>query len=159
MSYTDVFSTDSPEPTFGMPTVNAGAVAQNAAMAPLQNQGVTPQVAVPQASTGVTPTAVVPAAGGAGAGIGGGGFFSPGGGFSMVLGGVQTLGNLWNSFQANKQAKKSFEFQKEAFYTNLENQEQSYNTELEDRISARYATEGRADVAGETASYMEKNRL
>ena len=77
----------------------------------------------------------------------------------MVLGGIQTLGNLWNSFQANKLAKKSFEFQREAFYTNLENQEQSYNTELEDRIAARYATEGRSDVAGETASYMERNRL
>lgn len=159
MSYTDVFLTDPTNLSMGMPTVNAGAVAQNAAMAPLQNQGVTPQVAVPQASTGVTPTAVGPSAGGAGTGIGGGNFFSPGGGFSMVLGGVQTLGNLWNSFQANKLAKKSFEFQKEAFYTNLENQEQSYNTELEDRIAARYATEGRADVAGETTSYMEKNRL
>lgn len=155
MEYNDIFSSDPNGLSMGMPTVTAGAVAQNAAMAPLQTQGVVPQVAVPQSVTGVTPTAVGPT----GAVGKQNNFFSSGGGFSMVLGGIQTLGNLWNSFQANKLAKKSFEFEKEAFYTNLENQEQSYNTELEDRIAARYATEGRADVAGETASYMEKNRL
>ena len=133
-------------------------------MAPIQAavnyQGASP-VQGPTVSTAATAAASpVTAPGGAtaGAGAAGGktGFFQPGGGASLALGAIQTLGSLWNSFQQNKLAKKSFALQERAFETNLRNQTQTYNTALEDRINARYATEGRS---GEAASYIEKNRL
>lgn len=84
------------------------------------------------------------------------GFFQKGGGASLALGAVQTLGSLWNSVQQNKMAKKSFALQEESYRTNLGNQTKTYNTALEDRINARYATEGRS---GEAAGYIEKNKL
>jgi hypothetical protein len=84
------------------------------------------------------------------------GFFQEGGMGGFAIGAIQTLGNLWNSFQQNKLAKKSLELQTRAFETNLGNQTKSYNTALEDRINARYATEGRSQ---EAAGYIEKNRL
>lgn len=82
-----------------------------------------------------------------------GGFFKNqdgtfnGGNAQLALGAVQTLGSLWNSFQQNKLAKKSLELQTRAFETNLANETQSYNTSLEDRIRARYHSEGRSDQA------------
>jgi hypothetical protein len=87
------------------------------------------------------------------------GFFQEGGGASIALGAIQVLGSLWSSFQQNKLAKENLRFQKEAYYTNLENQEQSYNTELEDRINARYATEGRENASAQAADYVARNKL
>ena len=84
------------------------------------------------------------------------GFFQEGGGAGLALGAIQTLGSLWNSFQQNKLAKKSLALQTRAFETNLANQTQTYNTALEDRINARYATEGRSS---EAAGYIERNKL
>jgi len=69
---------------------------------------------------------------------------------------LETLGNIWSSFQQIKLAKKSLKFQKEAFRTNLKNSTQVYNTALEDRIRARYHTEGRSDEAD---AKIEANRL
>ena len=74
----------------------------------------------------------------------------------LGLGGIQTLGALWNAFQKNKIAKESLSLQRKAFETNLANQTQNYNTSLEDRIRARYATEGRS---GEANAYIAKHRL
>ena len=74
----------------------------------------------------------------------------------LGLGGIQTLGSLWYAFQKNKLAKKSLNLQRKAFETNLANQTQNYNTSLEDRIRARYATEGRS---GEANAYIAKHRL
>ena len=136
-------------------------------MAPIQaavnNQGTsggyTPVTVSGAAGAAATGGAVAtPGGATAGAGAAGGktGFFQPGGGASLALGAIQTLGSLWNSFQQNKLAKKSFALQERAFETNLRNQTQTYNTALEDRINARYATEGRS---GEAAGYIEKNRL
>jgi hypothetical protein len=100
--------------------------------------------------------ATTPNVGGAG-GVGGKpGFFQEGGAGGFALGAIQTLGSLWNSFQQNKLAKKSLDLQTRAFDTNLANQTKTYNTALEDRINARYATEGRSQ---EAAGYIEKNRL
>lgn len=57
-------------------------------------------------------------------------FFQKGGGFSVALGALQTLGNLWNSFQQVKIAKDTLNFQKEAYQTNLANTTKDYNTKL-----------------------------
>lgn len=76
---------------------------------------------------------------------------------SLVLGGVQMLGNLWNSFQQHKIAKEQLGLARETFQTNLENNRQTYNTALEDRIRARHNTEGRA--ASDTDSYLNEHSL
>ena len=117
----------------------------------VQQAAVNQQSTGQTANTGIAPPTVTGAAtvnpgspqvgGPQGAG-GGTAFFGQGGIASTALGAIQVLGNLWSSFQQNKLAKKSFEFQKEAYYTNLENQEKSYNTALEDRISTRYQGSG-----------------
>ncbi len=86
----------------------------------------------------------------------GGGLFGAGGGASIALGGLQTLGSIWSSFQQMKLAKKSLKFQKNAFKTNLANSTKVYNTALEDRIRARYATEGRPEEAD---AKIAENRL
>jgi hypothetical protein len=85
-----------------------------------------------------------------------GGALGKGGAASMVLGGLETLGTLWGAFQQNKLAKKSLKFQKQAFKTNLANSTKVYNTALEDRIRARYATEGRSEQAD---AKIAENRL
>jgi hypothetical protein len=145
------------------PTQNAST------MAPMQTAAVNQQAAgiqVPQsiqsAVAGYQP--VTPPAVGAGAGqtgAGGGFFKNANGSFNtanaqLVLGGIQTIGSLWNSFQQQKMAKDTFAFNKKAYETNLSNQTSTYNTALEDRIRARYNTEGRSDQAD---AYIEKNKL
>lgn len=122
----------------------------------MQQSAVNAQINTPQAPQGVTAGAAPPVAGGTPTGPAGPGFFQQGGGAGMVLGGIQVLGNLWNSFQQNKIAKKSLNLQTRAFETNLKNTTQSYNTALEDRIRSRYNTEGRSEQAD---SYIDRNKL
>lgn len=75
----------------------------------------------------------------------------------LGLGGLQTIGNLWNSFQANQLAKEQFDFTKGITNTNLSNSIQSYNTAMTDKIGARAFTEGRPD--GYVESYLAENKL
>lgn len=75
----------------------------------------------------------------------------------MVMGGLQALGSLWNSYNQQKLAKEQFKFQKQAWQTNLANQTKTYNTALEDRIRARHFTEGKS--AKETNDYIATHRL
>lgn len=84
-------------------------------------------------------------------------FWSKNGGAGLILGGIQTLGSLWNSYQQHKIAKEQLGLARRTFETNLQNNRQTYNTALEDRIRARHNTEGRS--AGETNRYLEENRL
>lgn len=152
MSYTDIFNQD---PNLygntGMPTVDSGAAMSG--LNQTTNTGLTapvtttPGMTVPQVP-GMTGGAAAPQTPG---------FFAQGGVGQFALGAIQTLGSLWNSFQQNKMAKESMKFQKEAFTTNLANQEQSYNTALEDRINARYVTEGKSQA--EADAYIQKNSL
>lgn len=106
--------------------------------------------------------ALGPLAGSAGGGLtsnsmfGDGGIFGKGGTASIALGGLQTLGTLWGAFQQNKLAKKSLKLQETAYKTNLANSTKVYNTALEDRIRARYATEGRS---GQADAKIAENRL
>ena len=103
--------------------------------------------------SGVTDTSTVLSNPGTAAGQtgGAGNFWSKDGGAGLILGGVQVLGNLWNSYQANKMAKEQMSFAREQWNTNLANQTQTYNTALEDRIRGRYAEGVRSetDVQGE----------
>lgn len=75
----------------------------------------------------------------------------------LGLGGLKTIGNLWNSFQANQLAKEQFDFTKGITNTNLANQIQSYNTAMSDKINSRAFTEGRPD--GYVEQYLAENKL
>ena len=152
MSYTDIFNNSPDGLSMGMPTVDPSAAVAN--LSQTTNTGLTtPTVTTPGMTAPQVPGSTIPG----GAAPQTPGFFSQYGPAQFALGAIQTLGSLWNSFQQNKLAKESMKFQKEAFATNLANQEQSYNTALEDRINARYVTEGKSQA--EADSYIEKNRL
>lgn len=75
----------------------------------------------------------------------------------MVIGGIQTLGSLWNSYQQHKIAKEQIGLQREAFRTNLENNTQTYNTALEDRIRSRHNFTGQGE--SDTQAYLDENKL
>ena len=75
----------------------------------------------------------------------------------FLLSGLGTLGNLWNSYNANRLAKDQFNYTKRITDQNMANQTQAYNTTLDDRIRSRAVAEGlSADAVKE---YMNKNRL
>lgn len=151
MSYTDIFNTSPNGLSMGMPTVDPGAAITG--LNQTTNTGLTapvmttPDMFAPEVPsvTGEAATSQTP------------GFFAKGGIGQFALGTIQTLGSLWNSFQQNKMAKESMRFQKEAFATNLANQEQSYNTALEDRIGARYVAEGRSQADAD--AYIQEHSL
>lgn len=75
----------------------------------------------------------------------------------MGLSGLNTLGNLYGAWQANKLARDQLNFTKNVTNTNLNNSIQSYNTALSDRARSRGFTEGRSDT--EVADYISANRL
>lgn len=137
LGYSSVYGTADPNDMSGdySTGVQQAAVNQQVTGAPV-NTGMGPPTATGAPAVNPGPPQVGGGAGGKTA------FFGEGGVAATALGAIQVLGNLWSSFQQNKLAKKSFEFQKEAYYTNLENQEKSYNTALEDRISTRYQGSG-----------------
>lgn len=153
MSYTDIFNQDPALYTnMGTPTVDPGVAVAN--LGQRTNTGLTaPSVTTPVVNAPTVPGTTT----GGGAAPKAPGFFSEFGPAQFALGAIQTLGSLWNSFQQNKLAKEAMKFQKEAFATNLANQEQSYNTALEDRINARYVTEGKSQA--EADAYIQKNSL
>lgn len=74
-----------------------------------------------------------------------------------VFGGLQTIGNLWGAFQAQKLAKDQFNYAKSVGETNLANGIQSYNTALTDRANARASYTGQS--AADTAAYIEANKM
>lgn len=75
----------------------------------------------------------------------------------LLLGGLNTIGNLWMAWQANKLAKQQFNFQKDITNTNLANQIQSYNTTLDDKIRSRAVTEGQTPEQAQ--AYMDQHKL
>lgn len=77
--------------------------------------------------------------------------------FQLGLQGLGTLGNLWGTFQSNKLAKDSFNFQKSFAQQNLANQIKNYNTTLTDRATARGFVQG--DSAEKTQQYIDNNKL
>ena len=77
--------------------------------------------------------------------------------FQLGLTGLSTLGNLWGSFQSNKLAKDSFNFQKGMAEKNYANQIKSYNTALTDRATTRGFVQG--DSTEKTQQYINDNKL
>jgi hypothetical protein len=75
----------------------------------------------------------------------------------LAMSGLQTIGSLWNAFQANKLAKRAFNFQRDFANTNLRNQTQTYNTALEDRVGNRAFVQGMSPE--QANAYLAKNRL
>jgi cell division septation protein DedD len=84
-------------------------------------------------------------------------FFQKGGGFSVALGALQTLGNLWNSFQQIKVAKDTLAFQKDAYQTNLANTTKDYNTRLES--DARVSGQMSGWTQQQTDTYVKEHSL
>jgi len=74
-----------------------------------------------------------------------------------TLQGLGSLFQAWNGMQTLGLAKDQFNFQKNAFNTNLANQKQTYNTALEDRIRGR--TSDYAGKEQDVQSYLNQNRL
>ena len=100
--------------------------------------------------------------GGSGNGNGGAGGDATGLGWNLgtarlVGGGLQTLGNLYSAWQANKLAKEQFALTKDIANTNLNSSLKAYNTQLSDRARARGVTEGQSP--DQVASYIAENRL
>lgn len=115
------------------------------------SQAPAPQVGQP------TATPQVGAPGSIGGALGNSGF-----GLNMdtgrfLLGGLQSLGNLWAANKAYGLAKDQFNFQKDVTNTNLNNQIQAYNTSLEDRARARAVLENRDPSTAD--EYIDRNRL
>ena len=77
--------------------------------------------------------------------------------FQLGLTGLGALGNLWGTFQSNKLARDSFNFQKGMAEKNYANQIKSYNTALTDRATTRGFVQG--DSAETTQQYINDNKL
>ena len=111
--------------------------------------------AVQSLQSNVSQPALTAATANAGAGSSGFGFNMPTA--QLLLGGLSTIGGIWNAWESQKLAKKQFAYQKDVTETNLRNQIQAYNTTLEDRGRSRAFTEGQSSQ--EAQSYIDKNRL
>lgn len=153
--YTPIYTGDPSDYILGTPTINPSAVVGNLNNKAPMGISVNP---VADVANIAVPTPTGPTTGGGGAGASATpGFFAEGGIGQFALGTIHTLGSLWNSFQQNKLAKQSMAFQKDAFNQNMTNQKKTYNTALEDRINARYVTEGKSQA--EAQSYIDRNKL
>lgn len=111
----------------------------------------------PQTELNFGANSAVPAPGVPGAA--GGWFDKIGGmqGIGTAFQGLGSLGQIYSSIKALGLAEDQLDFSKQAFETNLKNSTKSYNTALEDRIRARYHSEGRAP--SKAAEYIAKHSL
>lgn len=75
--------------------------------------------------------------------------------FGNVMGGLSSLGQLWQGYQANRLAKDQWRTQKSVLNTNMMNQIQSYNNSLRDRLDTRAKMEGR-DQESADREYEER---
>lgn len=91
------------------------------------------------------------------AGAGNSGFGLNMGTAGLALGGLQSLNGLIQGNKAFSLAKDQFKYQKNVTDTNLNNSIKSYNTTLEDRLTARGVAQG--DDAATVQANIEKNRL
>ena len=77
--------------------------------------------------------------------------------FGNVMDGLNSIGQLWGSYQAQKLAKDQWKMQKSVLATNMMNQIKSYNTALQDRYNSRAEFSGK-DQAWANKQY-EANKL
>lgn len=75
--------------------------------------------------------------------------------FNSALGGLSSLAQLWQGFEANKLAQDQWKTQKSVLNTNMMNQIQSYNNSLKDRLDTRAKMEGRDQTSADT-QYEER---
>lgn len=75
----------------------------------------------------------------------------------LALGGLQSLNGLIQGNKAFNLAKDQFKYQKQVTDTNLNNSIKSYNTTLEDRLTARGVAQG--DDSATVQANIERNRL
>ena len=75
----------------------------------------------------------------------------------LGLSGIQTLGNLWTSWNAIDLAKKNYNMQHNLSQANLDNQVQTTNNALEDKINSRYVTEGKSSA--DASNYLSSHEL
>lgn len=78
--------------------------------------------------------------------------------FGNVMGGLNSLGQLWGSYQANKLAKNQWKVQKSVLNTNMMNQIGSYNNQLRDKLDSRAYTEGRSQESADKQYEERKAR-
>lgn len=60
----------------------------------------------------------------------------------LGLGGLQTIGGLWNAYEQNKLAKRSMVHTQGLLDTNLANNIRAYNLQVEDKFRSRGVMEG-----------------
>lgn len=79
------------------------------------------------------------------------------GNLGSMFDGLKSVFGIWGGLQQLGMAKDAFNFEKEAYIENRDNQKQSYNSTLEDRQRARAAFAGESDA--ETQRYIDKHKL
>lgn len=78
--------------------------------------------------------------------------------FGNVMGGLNSLGQLWGAWQAQKLAKDQWKTQKNVLNTNMMNQIQSYNNQLRDKLDTRAHMEGRSQESADQQYEERKAR-
>lgn len=78
--------------------------------------------------------------------------------FGNVMGGLNSLGQLWGSWQAQKLAKDQWKTQKTVLNTNMLNQIQAYNNQLRDKLDTRAHMEGRSQDSADQQYEERKAR-
>jgi hypothetical protein len=134
---------------FMLPQASGGTYNPVASFTPssISGVGAAPAGSLPGSGAGVIP----------GTGDSGMGFGMNMGTGRLALGAIGAGANLWQAWNANQLAQKTFNFQRDVMSTNLTNSIRSYNTQLEDRARARTVTEGQSDA--ERQAYVDRNRL
>lgn len=127
--------------TFAQPDTLYSPTAQPMTANGMQVGGGTPgQFGMPQTATG--------AGTGFGMNIGTG---------QTAIAGLAALSNIWGANKAANLAADQFKFTKDVTNTNLNNQIQSYNTSLNDRLTSRGVAQGQ--TSAEVQAQIDKNRL
>ncbi len=79
------------------------------------------------------------------------------GNLATLFDALKSVFGIWGGLQQLGMAKDAFNFEKEAYIENRDNQKQSYNSTLEDRQRARAAFAGESEA--ETQRYVDKHKL
>ena len=78
--------------------------------------------------------------------------------WNLGLNAVMGLGQLWNGFQAQKLARDSFNFNKQLATTNLANQANAYNTQLEAKARGAAAYRNQDPNSTEVNKFIDDRR-